>query len=95
MPENRSTLTRAREGVEDTAVIPMAPAREGGWHRYRRSCSTLLMKLGVPQPIRASVLTHAPGSRMTDEYDQVVQADTDESMAKLAAAFEAAAAREA
>lgn len=86
LPKDPShTAALLRKLLED-ARIPKAPRGQGGWHRFRHSCGTILADLGVPHAVVARILAHSPAmaARYIHPDDRAVK----DAMERLAEAWE-------
>ncbi len=88
MPPNKSALSKPLHSLQRAAGIKPAPQGENGWHRYRRSLGTNLMRLGTPLPVVAAILGHAHGSISTLLYEIPDRSDVEEAMRRYGTALE-------
>ena len=87
-PQRGDSLTKPLQNPQQAVGIPKAPAGESGWHRYRRSLATNLMRLGVPVPVIGAILGHAHGSPATWIYEIPDRTDVEDAMRRYGEALE-------
>lgn len=68
LPQHKTASLKALKSALKRAGVEFDTVGTNGWHRFRHDLGTRLMQARVPVRMIGAILAHAPGSRVTAQY---------------------------